>query len=116
VTSNHLVETVREQFGRTPGELIDERLYVEQRAAPLAARHARFGSRICSSINSPGVRPNCSRTVSTRWLLVTLGARHNLGRGEESESLCLTPTKNWRASLAPALSPMFIRAVSVQIR
>jgi AraC family transcriptional regulator, transcriptional activator of pobA len=31
VTVNHLVETVREQFGRTPGELIDERLYFEAR-------------------------------------------------------------------------------------
>lgn len=29
VTPNHLVETVREQFGRTPGEMIDERLYME---------------------------------------------------------------------------------------
>jgi len=29
VTANHLVETVREQFGRTPGRLIDERLYLE---------------------------------------------------------------------------------------
>ncbi|HVY71265.1 MAG TPA: helix-turn-helix transcriptional regulator [Verrucomicrobiae bacterium] len=29
VTANHLIETLRKEFGKTPGDLIDERLYIE---------------------------------------------------------------------------------------